>query len=224
MPDLPIHTFDFGQGGISGSLYFRSKRASELSNTTHLTRNDGFLPIGYGSLASIQSSSDGPEARELYPCFRPLTADEIQHIEDNEWKRRYVELPVSTVFPSRLPDALKDRERVRKILNNRGGGVEITVLPPPAKEDSPPGKPATPTLSLVEPPKPACEPAVPRRVSIRSIPVTQATPPVTLVYRPLTAEEQRLQMMNMAAALAYITRVRQPFPEPSPRRTRRRLQ
>ena len=215
MPDLPIHTFDFGQGGISGSLYFRSKRASDLSNTTHLTRNDGFLPIGYGSLASVQSSSDGPEARELYPCFRPLTADEIQHIQDNEWKRRYVELPVSTVFPSRLPDKSKDRERVRKILNNRGGGVEITVLPPPAK-------PATPTL--VEPPKPACEPAVPRRVSIRSIPATPATRPVTLVYRPLTAEEQRQQMVNMAAALAYITRVRQPFPEPSPRRTRRRLQ
>ena len=221
MPDLPIHIFDFGQGGISGSLYFRSKRSSEMINTTHLTRYEGFKPMGYGSIESIQSSTDSPEARELYSCFRPLTPEERQEKSDNEWKHRYVELPVSIVFPRSLPVTLTDRKCMRTILNNRGGSVVVSVMPQPEKEDLTGPEP-------VPAPKPVApvQPVSPRRVSVRSISSTPVFRPTLIrgmfVYRPLTPEEQRQQRVHMATALAYISRVRQSFPaiEPALKRAR----
>jgi hypothetical protein len=248
MANQPIHTYNFGMNGIHGSVYYRSKRAADLVNTPRFLRYPNqplYIPIGHGCLDTICSSSDSPEARELYSCFQPLTTEEIQFKEDNAWKRSYVEQGYSFIFPVHLPDPAVDRQRIKAFLDQRGVSVELLVDRPaavpvePAKPEDPvpvePAKPEDPVPVAepvtqpepVAPAKPAdpvpAKPAdpVPQPVT-RS--VTRPPPhrfsvmvPSTLmggmhVYRPFTPAERRQHEMHMAAALAYITRIRQPFP------------
>jgi hypothetical protein len=246
MANQPIHTYNFGMNGIHGSVYYRCKRAADLVNTPRFLRYPNqplYIPIGHGCLDTICSSSDSPEARELYSCFEPLTTEEIQFKEDNAWKRSYVEQGYSFIFPVRLPDPPVDRQRIKSFLDQRGVSVELLVDRPapvpvePAKPEDPvpvaepvvtqpepvaPAKPADPVPAKPADPVPA-KPAdpVPQPVT-RS--VTRPPPhrfsvmvPSTLmggmhVYRPFTPAERRQHEMHMAAALAYITRIRQPFP------------
>jgi hypothetical protein len=242
MSNQPIHTYNFGMNGIHGSVYYRSKRSADLVNTPRFQRYPNqplYIPIGHGCLETIRSSSDSQEARELYPCFQPLTTEEIEFKNANAWKRAYVEQGYSFVFPVQLPDPPVDRQRIKSFLDLRGVSVElmlerpappVTAAPPVAPpEPEPVPKAVTvpesePVPKAVAKPKPVAKPApepVPKPVAQPvGRPHTHrfsVTVPSTLaggmhVYRPFTLAELRQHELHMAAALAYITRIRQPFP------------
>jgi hypothetical protein len=263
---------NFITDGVYGSVYYRSKRAADLVNTPRFHLNPYqplYTPIGYGCLDTIASSSDSPEARELYSCFQPLTPEEIEVKDNNAWKHAYVQQGYSVIFPVRLPDPAVDRQRIKAFLDQRGVSVELMVDRPAAIEPSPaplaasvpvsvdkpvaspepveqvkpvtppepvsPVKPVTPPepvspVKPVTPPEPVCLPEPVSTAKPVTVPVSvtcsvsrppthrfSTTVPSTLtsgmlVYRPFTPAERRQHEMHMAAALAYITRIRQPFP------------
>jgi hypothetical protein len=246
MSNQPIHTYNFGMNGIHGSVYYRSKRSADLVGTPRFQRYPNqplYIPIGHGCLETIRSSSDSPEARELYPCFQPLTAEEIEVKNGNAWKRAYVEQGYSFVFPVQLPDPPVDRQRIKSFLDLRGVSVEL-MLERPAPPVTAPVPVALPEPEPVPKPDTVPEPEpVPKAVTVaESEPVPKAvakpkpvakpvaqpvgrphthrfsvTVPSTLVggmhiYRPFTVAERRQHELHMAAALAYITRIHQPFP------------
>jgi hypothetical protein len=220
MSNQPIHTYNFGMNGIHGSVYYRSKRSADLVNTPRFQRYPNqplYIPIGHGCLETIRSSSDSQEARELYPCFQPLTTEEIEFKNANAWKRAYVEQGYSFVFPVQLPDPPVDRQRIKSFLDLRGVSVELMIerpAPPvtaPVPEPEPVPKPvAKPAPEPV--PKPVAQPVGRPHTHRFSVTVPSTLASGMHIYRPFTVAERRQHELHMAAALAYITRIHQPFP------------
>ena len=213
MSGLLIHTFDFESQAIDGSKYFVSKRVSDFKNTPRFPTNPnmvGYTPIGHGDLEGIGCRYDSPEARELYSCFAPLTVEELLEKKSNSWKYSYVEMPYQPVFPKNLPSPrdLTTREQLKVALDERvvdrriaKRNVTFTVMQPTPEAGSDTGSD--------EPPRKK------KRSSAGLHPMTTRTPRAppqqpqrVVLFRPLSVDEIRAQERHMAAALAYITRVR----------------
>jgi len=123
----PAVSFDFNKM-LDGKIYYRSKLASEFdsrplfpSQPTHIM----YIPLGHVPVDRLECYSDTEEARELYPCFAPLTDAEK---DEKELKRQhYIDIPIPHVFRP-IPYTIPPMEPVTSSVTT--GSVTVVVRQP----------------------------------------------------------------------------------------------
>ena len=116
--------FDFNKM-LDGSIYYRSKLARDMDSRPRFPHNPlhiMYVPIGHVPVDKLSCYSDTDEARELYPCFTPLTDAEK---EANELLRQhYIDMPIPHVFRP-IPYTIPPLEPV--VASVTAGSVTVVV-------------------------------------------------------------------------------------------------